>query len=762
MRFEQIGKYQIIKKIGQGAMGEVYQARDPVLNRLVAVKTLSATIGSDEDRIKRFRREAQSAAKLNHPNIITVYDFGEEHGQLYMAMELLQGRDLRDVIRSGDLGLEESLELMEQICDAVGFAHAAGVVHRDLKPANIHVEAGGQIKVMDFGLARLGGSSDVTRAGAVMGTPNYMSPEQVRGERVDARADVFSLGAVFHEMLSGRKAFEADSLHGVLYKVLDQAPPPLSQIVPELPASLTAFVEHALDKDPARRFHDAREMRDALRRLRDVAAHDPEGTIAGVDPSVRPETLSGVEATVLNPRALQTHPSLARSRSQPSVVAGANAPDLERVAAARTAPRLRDLPRPAPTLSGRASTRVEEGREAPSRGRLYAGVAAFGVVVAVGGVLLLLKLRGEGPPPADVTQEQAGVLSEALVDSRIELARVDLQNKDYQGAIRQAEQALVVQADNAAARGVIEEARKRIAERDTVAAEAQEAYARGDTDRASQALGRLLTLDPRHPVAGQLTAALNQQFTKQADDARRAMQESRAAAQRQGPQGAGLTEADALAKDADRLLSDRQFAVATQKFLESRDAFERARRAAEAAAQKAQMAALRPSEPATRPPASVSVQPPPPVTAGTLPPPVVTSLPPATSVPPATILPPATSLQPATKPGPSVPPMAPQDDAIRRVVADYARAIESKDVGLFRSVKPNLSSDDEKRLQEAFKAIKSQQVGITIDSVQVDGARAAVRIRRQDTINGKAMKPTQQTLTLVLAAGAWKIETIGQ
>src|SRR5262245_45030491 len=200
MNLEQIGKYKIVSKIGQGATGEVFRAHDPVLNRFVAVKTLSASLGADEQRLKRFRREAQSAAKLNHPNIITVYDFGEELGHLYMAMELLEGRDLSDVIRSGELELEECLGLMEQICDALAFAHTAGVVHRDLKPANIHVLPDGQVKVMDFGLARLGGSSEMTRAGAVMGTPNYMSPEQVRGERVDARADVFSLGAVFYEM----------------------------------------------------------------------------------------------------------------------------------------------------------------------------------------------------------------------------------------------------------------------------------------------------------------------------------------------------------------------------------------------------------------------------------------------------------------------------------------------------------------------------------------------------------------------------------
>jgi serine/threonine protein kinase/tetratricopeptide (TPR) repeat protein len=741
MKLDQIGKYKIVDKIGQGATGEVFRAHDPILNRFVAIKTLSAALGADEDRLKRFRREAQSAAKLNHPNIITVYDFGEEQGHLYMAMELLEGRDLSDVIRGGELGLEEGVGLMEQICDAVAFAHAGGVVHRDLKPANIHVLADGQVKVMDFGLARLGGSSEMTRAGAVMGTPNYMAPEQVRGERVDARADVFSLGAVFHEMLSGTKAFDADSLHGVLYKVLDEAPPPLRLIVPGVPPSLSAFVERALDKDPSRRFRDAGEMRIALRRWRDLDT-DLESTIAGGS-----ETLSdpgaGPATTVLDSASLPSHPSLARSRTQSPLVTGATALSMERAAAARTESRLRDLtPRPAGTLSGRSATRVEEGRPAGSRGLLYTGIAVVGLVVVAGLVVLGVRRFNERPVAPDVSREQAGVLTEALVDSRIELARVDLQNKSYEGAISQAQQALAVQADNAAARAVIEEARKRIAERDAAAAEARSAYQKGDLDAASQALGRLLTLDPRHPAAGELSAALNQRFTKQAEDARRAMLESRAAAERMGPGLEGMGEASSLARDAEKLLGDRQYAVATQKFLECRDAFERARRAGEAAAVKAR-AAVRPSEPVAHPVAPSAAPP----TLGTLPPASANPLP--------------------SPPAPTLPSAAPphaggQEAAIRGVIADYVRAIESKDVGLFKTVKPNLSGDEEKRLTDSFKAIKSQKVGITVDAVQVEGGRATVRIHRQDTINGKETRSNQQTFTLVLAGGAWHIESIGQ
>src|SRR5437868_5851373 len=168
MDIDHIGKYRLVSKIGQGAMGEVYKAHDPLLNRFVALKMMSAAMESDTDLVQRFLREAQSAARLNHPNITTVFDFGEDQGKFFMAMELLEGTDLKDVIAGGVLNdLWDKLAIMDQICDGVAFAHAQGGVHRDLKPANIHVQANGRVKIMDFGLARLQ-TSDMTNTGMVM------------------------------------------------------------------------------------------------------------------------------------------------------------------------------------------------------------------------------------------------------------------------------------------------------------------------------------------------------------------------------------------------------------------------------------------------------------------------------------------------------------------------------------------------------------------------------------------------------------------
>ena len=265
----QIGKYKILAKIGQGAMGDVFKAHDPVLGRFVAIKTISQGISSEPNARERFQKEAQSAASLNHPNIVIVHDFGEEGGTIYMAMELLEGTDLRELIEKRALTkVAEKLSIMEQICDGLGFAHARGIVHRDLKPGNIHVLPSGQAKIMDFGLSRR--SQDVgARTSVIMGTPYYMAPEQAQGERATARSDIFALGAVFYELLSGRRPFTGDSIPSVLFSVVHREPEPLAPSVPEAPA-LVAVVERALAKDASGRYEHAGEMREALREVREA------------------------------------------------------------------------------------------------------------------------------------------------------------------------------------------------------------------------------------------------------------------------------------------------------------------------------------------------------------------------------------------------------------------------------------------------------------------------------------------------------------
>jgi len=263
MQLEQIGKYKVVGTIGKGAMGEVFRAHDPVLDRDVAIKVVAGKLAEDEDTRKRFIREAKAAARLNHPNIITVHDYGEEQGMAFIAMEILdEGHDLKDHIAKGTLDdLDAKIAIMEQICDGLAFAHEKGVVHQDLKPANIRILANGGVKIMDFGLALR--NEDAT-PDEIMGTPYYMAPEQCMGERPTARSDVFSLGAVFYEFLSRKRPFSGKGVKDVLIAVLQHQPTPLLALVPSLPPALAAFVEKALVKEPRYRYRSGEEMSAAL------------------------------------------------------------------------------------------------------------------------------------------------------------------------------------------------------------------------------------------------------------------------------------------------------------------------------------------------------------------------------------------------------------------------------------------------------------------------------------------------------------------
>jgi len=264
MELSQVGRFRILGKIGQGAMGEVFRAHDPVLGRDVAIKVVKGQLSEDEEARQRFLREAQSAARLNHPNVVTIHDFGEEQSVAYMAMELLEGDDLRElIVRQRAMSLEQKLVIMEQILDGLAFAHSNGVVHRDLKPGNVRVLPSGQVKIMDFGLARR--AEDGGTTGVVLGTPHYMAPEQAQGEPASVRSDIFSVGALFYELLTGKRPFTGDSILAVLYGVVHRDPPPIESLAPDVPPGLAAVVMKALAKPAEARYADGAEMLKALR-----------------------------------------------------------------------------------------------------------------------------------------------------------------------------------------------------------------------------------------------------------------------------------------------------------------------------------------------------------------------------------------------------------------------------------------------------------------------------------------------------------------
>src|SRR2546421_4541202 len=286
-----LGRYEICSKIGEGGMGEVYLARDTKLNRDVAIKVLPTAFSADVDRLRRFEQEAQAASALNHPNILSIYDFGEHDGAPYFVSELLEGKTLREWLRaqaapgphtgspdgmpsSVPLPQRKAIECALQIAYGLAAAHAKGILHRDLKPDNLFITNDGRVKILDFGLAKLTGTSDSsqsqaeaptrrvdTDSGLMMGSIGYMSPEQLRGRPADHRSDIFSFGAVLYEMLSGEQAFRRESKADTMSAILKEDPPELSA---NIAPSLERIVHHCLEKNPEERFHSARDLAFAL------------------------------------------------------------------------------------------------------------------------------------------------------------------------------------------------------------------------------------------------------------------------------------------------------------------------------------------------------------------------------------------------------------------------------------------------------------------------------------------------------------------
>jgi len=276
-----IGKFEILAELGQGAMGKVYRALDPSIEREVALKTVAPSLLQNADMKERFLREARAAGKLQHPNIVTIYELGMFEGSLYIAMELVEGMDLGQAMHPPDrLTLEQKVRMVADICRGLDFAHKQGIIHRDVKPANVRVTREGTVKILDFGIARLE-DSEMTSTGQVLGTPSYISPEVLKGARVDHRADMWATGIILFEMLSGKRPFEAETIPSLVYKVIHE---PLPDFDPRgAPDAVVAVARRALDKNPSARFADMAEMARAL--LSAIGATPPPEPL--LDPVVR-------------------------------------------------------------------------------------------------------------------------------------------------------------------------------------------------------------------------------------------------------------------------------------------------------------------------------------------------------------------------------------------------------------------------------------------------------------------------------------------
>ena len=300
-----LGRYEIRSKIGEGGMGEVYLARDTQLDRQVALKILPAQIARDQQRLHRFLQEARAAAALSHPNIAHIYEIGDADGSYFIAMEYVEGIPLDRKIGGRLMPISESLDIAIQITDALDEAHGKGITHRDIKSSNIMITPRGRVKVLDFGLAkitqaagspeRISDSEVATRVktspGVVMGTVNYMSPEQASGKEVDTRTDIWSLGVVLYEMVTGRLPFEGATPSHVIVAILEKEPLPLSAYVSNTPEALEWIVTETLTKDAKERTQTARELLKKLQRLKQCVDAEAE-----VERSVAPERLSGAAA----------------------------------------------------------------------------------------------------------------------------------------------------------------------------------------------------------------------------------------------------------------------------------------------------------------------------------------------------------------------------------------------------------------------------------------------------------------------------------
>jgi serine/threonine-protein kinase len=357
-------RYRIQRELAQGGMAEVYLAHDELLDRPVALKALFPEYAREPSFVERFRREAQAAANLNHPNIVAIYDWGQESGTYFIVMEYVEGRSLRDLIRAeGPIDGNQAAEITAEIASALAFAHRTGVVHRDVKPGNVLITRTGIVKVTDFGIARAGTSDGLTQTGSVMGTATYFSPEQAQGLPVDGRSDVYSLGIVLYEMVTGVAPFTGDSPVAVAYKHVREAPVPPSRRNPDIPPDLEQIILTAMAKEPDLRYQSADDMRADLlrfRRGRPLAAAPVTALIADADMASK---------TVANPRVAA------------AAYAAHESPELQRAA-------------------------VQENVAVPRRSRVSAALVALLTVLVLGGVvaaiLVLANRQGQNADKVEV------------------------------------------------------------------------------------------------------------------------------------------------------------------------------------------------------------------------------------------------------------------------------------------------------------------------------------------------------------------------
>jgi serine/threonine protein kinase len=708
-----VSHYRIVGQLGAGGMGVVYAAEDYRLGRPVALKFVPEDLAKDQHAIERLRSEARTASGLNHANICTIYDIDEYEGRPFIAMELLKGQTLRDRLNSGPLKIHNVVELGIQVADALDSAHRRDIIHRDLKPANLFLVERGQTKILDFGLAKLvspqpavgtteAQTRDQTAEGIALGTVAYMSPEQVTGEQLDGRTDLFSLGVVLYECLTGRQPFTGKTSAVIFSAILTRAPVAPAVFNPEMPPRLQEVINNCLEKDRELRYQDAAGLRADLKRIKRDLESGRSGVfrIAGSAPLGSGDLSSDGRSSLAGVSRTDTAP-----------------------------PEQLDQP------TGRS------GR----RGVTFTAVATVLIIGVALAIIASFLMWARARAPLDTT---AAASSQAFVRSRLALATTSLDAKDYRGALAYADEVLRAEPDERDAIRIRGAARAMVKRFDDSIARAGDLLAAGDTDSAATALNTARTIDPAAPVVGELSARLVSQLKTQAEAARRDGQHSRST-----PSPMTVPHPQD-ANEPPRLDVQRQRSADEPGRMSS--PLPQGTRAPVDGALAESPTAQAVNRAPTNPPTAAA------------PAPAPRPAPPTEPVPQAIQpVPPPANSTPERRDATAAPSRTVETDeaGIRRVVATYARAIETKDVALFRTVKPNLSSDEQRRIEEGFRAVASQQVTIDILSIEQHGQDASVRLRRRDTIQAGGRQQTtesQQTMTLTRSGSGWVIREIGR
>lgn len=695
-----LSHYRILGSLGAGGMGVVYLAEDQRLGRKVALKFLPADSVQDQQALDRFRLEARTASSLSHPGICAIYDIGVHEDAPYIVMELLKGETLRERVARGPLKIADVLDIGIQLADALEAAHAQGIVHRDIKPANIWVGEKLRVKILDFGLAKLArehallstGAGDMTAAvtgttqaarrpvienqltapGTAIGTVSYMSPEQARGEDVDARTDIFSLGVVLYEMVTGRQAFGGSTSAVVFDAILNRAPVSPVLLNPETPQRLFEAINSALEKERDLRYQTAASLEADLKRI-------------------RRDMQSGAIASATVTAAVP--------------VPGSGAVTMAQTAAAAAATATVAVPPPASATATTAAVPAS-----PARSWLVPAVAV--AVLAVGG-FWAMSSRGAGGGTS--------------VADEVQRAQARLSARDYRAALAEASAALTHDPTNAEAARVRTAAEAGLAKLDGLLATVRESLAAGDPVAAARALASAQALAPGDAQVAELGARLSTVPAATAP--------------------ATTAPATATPAPPETAAGPRTPAVRPDT-----------RVAAPAPGAARPPVAPAPTAPAPAAPAIVAT---PAVTPAADPP---ASAPARAEPAPERRAAPA---EPAPLPAaaPAIAARESDETLVRRALDTYERAVESKDVALFRSVRPTLSADEERRLRASFAQIEKQDIEMRVEQVTISGDTAEARVARVDTVQtgGRAQTSrSTQTIRLARRGAGWIIVELGR